>query len=192
MNHKLMMAGERVIGNLPYNDRLYNWIRHQSCVGEPIETETFVSDKAVCAYNRLVDEGSIDFEGARILELGTGWHVAEPCFFYLLGAESVHTVDHVRWVDADVLRQTLTGFQDLLPMLEARCGVSMSKLKRRYDAINRSGSVEEMLDSINTTYHVGSLVDTDLGDEFDLFFHVRRYNEFQNTRSPTSWTRLSR
>lgn len=171
MDYRVIMAGEYLIEKLPKEKYIYNKVKKLLNDGISISISDYVTEKYIYDASILHTQTEFEFEGSNILEIGTGWHVAEPCFYYLLGADEIHTLDHIQWVRKDALKRTIEEFEAVLPKIASYFNISLNSIQNRYESIRVSGTIREMLASMNTTYHIGNLSEkNDIRNKFDLFF----------------------
>jgi hypothetical protein len=96
-------------------------------------------------------ETGIQFNGAKVLEVGTGWHGIDLVLFSLVGATHIYTVDHHRHLTLQSLRahtpeilspQCLESLADLAPGVRERAAALHWQ---------KWGTLDEALHELNVT-----------------------------------------
>ncbi len=125
---------------------------------------------SMCQY--LHEKVGFDFEGARLLEVGTGWHGSDIVVFHLLGAEEIWTCDllpHLKW---DLVHWMAEGAADRTDEIAEKAGADPVAVAERSAALLRCDSLESFLEHTNIKYIAPCLFhQIDLpADHFDLFY----------------------
>jgi len=119
----------------------------------------------------------LKLQGAKTLEVGTGWIPTVPLGMYLFGAE-VHTYDHVRHLRTANLSKLVDLYPEYLRSLAEAAGGDAAVLERRLrefkDRDTGAASVEEWLGLSGVHYHApGDASRSDLPDgSLDFYFSV--------------------
>jgi SAM-dependent methyltransferase len=85
--------------------------------------------------------------GARFLEMGSGWYPTFPLCLYLAGAESVTTVDLERHLKPDLMLACAQRLEKRVPFIAAACARDVTRVRTvqraMVRAFKRGASVEE-------------------------------------------------
>lgn len=118
------------------------------------------------------EQTSFQFEGARILEVGTGWHASDVIAFYLLGAKEIWTCDQLPHLDEKLVLGMVSAFGDWLELVAEQEGVSLDVIQERYDKLRNVQSLADFFDVCSVKYlapsHFDKLRFPD--NYFDLFY----------------------
>lgn len=88
-------------------------------------------------------------QGARTLEVGTGWIPTLPLGLHLLGAQTVHTYDHVRHLRAVHLAKLVDLYSDYLQALADSAQRDAASLQARLSAFKIEGRDGISVDGVN-------------------------------------------
>jgi hypothetical protein len=111
---------------------------------------------------RLLQYVGASVQGAKILEIGTGWFAVAPLMAYLLGAREVTTVDIHPWLR---LRNTLKVIESIEPLLErlaCETGTSRKAIQDRYEVMQAAAAKSRTLDDLLAPFSVRYLSPCDL------------------------------
>ncbi|WP_197441659.1 class I SAM-dependent methyltransferase [Thalassoglobus polymorphus] len=102
---------------------------------------------------QLVQESERSVEGARVLEVGTGWRPLVPFVFSLAGAEQVHTIDVNPWLTHAYAIETWTALQPRLEEIAAEVNCPIADVEQRYHSVDaHAQSLPKFLEQLNITY----------------------------------------
>jgi hypothetical protein len=140
----------RVLGTLPYGDRLFDMFRVYS--GKFSKHNLEVRWKNVTEMLRILRGGAISVEGKALAEIGSGWHPVFAPLMYGLGAASVQMTDispHARdeFVKASV-RFLLSHAADISKL----SGVAQERLETRWRALLEEGPWRQVFASHGLQY----------------------------------------
>ena len=90
--------------------------------------------------------------GARLMEIGTGWHPTLPLCFVLAGAGSVATFDIVRLLGKRATFRLLDSLERHIPTIADLAGESSATVHARLLEFRRSKSLDELLSKSNIEY----------------------------------------
>jgi SAM-dependent methyltransferase len=153
MNWKWKAAIQNACARLPRSDAVYYAIRWAwgDLHTKPDPMEMLAECARLCA---LLRDAGVKMDGARILEVGTGWRIDMPLGFYLAGAGSTLTLDLHRILKPAMVmaalermranRETVRGC--FSPVTEA------GRLERRLNALLSCTRFEEVLERTCTEY----------------------------------------
>lgn len=162
-------AGERVLDFVPFADQLHDAagrLRRANFL-ELVRRDFVRAKLARWRFFRVATDTSL--QGARVLDVGTGWTGNDLILLHLLGATAIDTVDRFAHLRVDALRASVAGLRDQLPALEGE--FRLPDAARRLDAIPLE-SVPGALAHLGVTAHVGrELEHLKLpAGTYDLFF----------------------
>ena len=98
-------------------------------------------------------DGGFRVTGARLMEIGTGWHPALPLCFFLAGAGSVTTFDIVKLLDGKVTFRLLDSLEKRLPEIADASGQPSSTVRARFAEMRESRTIGELLRKCCIHYH---------------------------------------
>jgi SAM-dependent methyltransferase len=126
---------------------------------------------------RTTSKWGLALQGAKTLEVGTGWVPTIPVGMHLLGAE-VHTYDHVRHLRTANIAKLIDLYPQYLPSLSETAGLDIAQLQARVSALRASGRSsslpQDWLQPFGIQYHApGNASQSGLPDSsLDLYFSV--------------------
>jgi len=96
----------------------------------------------------------VDFRlnGARLMEIGTGWHPALPLCFSLAGAGSVATFDIVRLLGEANTFRLLASLERQVPKIAELAGESPATIRPRLSELRGSANLDEVLSKSHIEY----------------------------------------
>lgn len=154
MDWRLQVLGKHALQRLPGGHHLHRRIQeHVGVLGDMDQAEK-LHGRIIPEFSTLAAESDFQFEDAVICEVGTGWHTLTPVVFYLLGAEEIHTHDVTRWLTTEYVTESVNAVGDNIDSIADAFDTDEQRLRERFDDISVRGSVDEILTSFNTTYHV--------------------------------------
>lgn len=109
-----------------------------------------VSDWAL-SMEYLADAG-FNLRGARLLEIGTGWHPALPFCFILSGAGSVATFDIVRLLERNTVFELLGCLETHSDKIAGLAQEAPGTIRARIAELRRSRSLGELLEKSHIEY----------------------------------------
>jgi len=126
---------------------------------------------------QIASQCGMPLQGAKTLEVGTGWIPTLPLGMHLLGAE-VHTYDHVRHLRTANLAKLVELYPEYLPTIAEAVGCDVVVLERsfgNFKAAGRDGiTLRDWLDPFGIHYHApGDASQSGLPDgSLDFYFSV--------------------
>lgn len=90
--------------------------------------------------------------GARLMEIGTGWHPALPICFVLAGARSITTFDLARLLSESLTFQLLDSLEQYIPKIADLGGKSPATVRARLHEFRLLKSLGELLDKSGIEY----------------------------------------
>jgi hypothetical protein len=173
---RVKVAVQNAVGLLPGT---LGFKANEACVallrGHVDRTDTPTRTRKGIANLALIKrETGISYNGATILEVGTGWHGIDPILFSLVGAKHIYTVDHHRHLTLQSIQShtpEILSPQNLKLLAELAPGV-----QRRAEALcwQKWNTLDEALRDLNVTTLISrSCLTTDLDIQpgsIDLFY----------------------
>ena len=95
--------------------------------------------KYLCDIVRTTSRCGLPLQGARTLEVGTGWIPTVPLGMHLLGAQ-VHTYDHVRHLRTANLAKLVALYPEYLPTLAQSAGLDVTLLEKELRDFKAGGA----------------------------------------------------
>ena len=95
---------------------------------------------------------NFQIRGARIMEIGTGWHPSLPICFALAGAGSIATFDLTRLLDEALTFRLLDSLEKHVPQIADLAKDSEAAIHARLNELRRSRDLNELLRSCNIDY----------------------------------------
>jgi hypothetical protein len=124
MKWQLKAAAQGIFGALPWGHRLNLLLQEKLGELRHFDARAALAP-LVHGILRPAIEHCGSLEGARVVEIGTGWRPTLPSALGLLGA-SVHTFDVVRHLSPERARETLVQVAGALPSALADAGIEHS------------------------------------------------------------------
>jgi hypothetical protein len=120
-------------------------------------------------------ENYVQLEGSTVVEVGTGWEPISTLLFYLLGANTIHTYDHVRHVRFGLVHTLLNNIEKTLEKIAEVTSLPKNVLQERLMKIKTNGEgdcVDVVFSRANVVYHApGDATKTGLKDNsVDLIY----------------------
>lgn len=180
-NRHVKMGMQKVIGSLPgglafsLNEASVRLVR--GSVQQRIDTVER-SDKCLSNLKTLRNDVNFDMQGARVLELGTGWHGVDIILFHLLGAEQITTVDHWPHLSLESIRVQIETIDAKRGLLDFEVLGRKEEIYDRLDTLARAATdsnvLSELLNSMDVSYEIVKRCDVtnvNLPNEsIDLFY----------------------
>ena len=91
--------------------------------------------------------------GARLMEIGTGWHPALPLCFILAGARSIATFDIVRLLGETETFRLLDNLDMHIPKIADLAGENSATVRERLMELRRSRNLNELLGKSRIEYY---------------------------------------
>lgn len=169
MDWRVKMLGEKICSILPFGYKLASAARSRMLNMELDYGERI--DKCLDNVAMMRALTDFDFQGKTILEVGTGRHGVDCLVFYMLGAKSIHTFDHVLHLEKDVMVSAIEPLGRMLGDISATLGVDKEEMAGRLYRIKTEGTRADLLDSCNVEYHRYPIDEARLEPgSVDLFF----------------------
>jgi len=111
-------------------------------------------------------------QSAKVLEVGTGWIPLNPLLLHLLGADEIHTYDHVRHLRFGSAKRSVTALECAIPSLVAALPVDEASLRRRLEPLKHASTLDELLARARIIYRApADACQSGLGEKsVDLFY----------------------
>ena len=90
--------------------------------------------------------------GARLMEIGTGWHPVLPLCFFLAGARSIATFDIVRLLGETETFRLLGSLEIHIPRIAELAGENAATVHARLMELRRSRNLDELLGNSRIDY----------------------------------------
>ena len=94
----------------------------------------------------------VRLQGARVVEIGTGWEAPGPLCLYLMGTQSICTYDHVRHLRHGMVLKFLDAVYANLDEIAAITSISRNTLLERLLQLKSASDVEALLDRAGISY----------------------------------------
>ncbi len=172
-----MKAGiQLVLAHIPFGERINHQLQIWNGFHRHLPPQARNNIDHLCSISRACSRFGTNLEGARVLEVGTGWTPTLPVGMYLLGAE-VHTFDHVAHVRGEMLDALFKVYESEIPRICAECGKDIALLESRLARLRQAEirrSIREWLLPFNIHYYApGDATQSGLkADSLDLYFSV--------------------
>lgn len=159
MNWRVKGGIQKVLGHLPYGERLHYELQKRAGGLRMFDRELTakIEDwRLMVGHLRSV---KFPVEGTRFLEMGTGWYPTFPFCLYLGGAKSVITVDLNRYLKPELALRMTESLSKFLPVIAEATGKPAAALADAHraleSAVRRGASLEEATGGV-VTYHAPS------------------------------------
>ena len=181
-NYWVKLLAQNALGLLPNSfGARANLALAQAVQGRMAERPTaqiFRVRRSIRNIRLMREHAGFRAEGARVLELGTGWRAADPAIFHVLGAEEVVTLDHQRWLRRDSFVHSVEMLESARAELLEEAGGAAADAGRRLDELVRlvrsDLGLDEILAKIGVRYLVSRTLDLSPlradGKRFDAFY----------------------
>jgi len=97
----------------------------------------------------------LEIDGARVMEVGTGWRLDLPLGLYLCGVETVHTYDRHRYLRPPLVMRSVEFIRanraPILEELSREC--PFREMERRLEALCRVQDTTSLLELADIRYH---------------------------------------
>lgn len=154
MDWRLQVLGKQVLQRLPGGHRLHRRLQERYGVLGDMDQGEKLTGRVIREFTTVTEQSDFQFQGASICEVGTGWHTLTPIVFYLLGADEIHTHDITKWLTTEYVTESIEVVGDHLDLLAEEFDADRQRIQDRFDAISVEGTLDEMLRSFNTHYHI--------------------------------------
>lgn len=171
MRWQVEAAVKQGLSRVPQGPVLYRWLQRRSGRLAAIDVAHYWPERG--RVLTLAEAKGVAPLGARILEIGTGWHPVLALVAALRGAGSVVTVDVNAWMDHETLQAAASAALDIVQ--GERCDATREELVRRVaGGVHRGRSVRDVLTTLGIAYVApGDATSTGLGDgSVDLVMHT--------------------
>jgi SAM-dependent methyltransferase len=91
-------------------------------------------------------------EGCLVVEIGTGWKPIATLLFYLMGAKTIYTYDHVRHVRFELVKVIMDEMERDIEYIQKKTNVTKSVLENRLKRIRHCTTADEILESAGIVY----------------------------------------
>jgi cyclopropane fatty-acyl-phospholipid synthase-like methyltransferase len=120
---------------------------------------------------RLINR-KVGLEGKAVLEIGTGWNAIGALLFYLMGAETCYTYDHVPHVRFELVQRVIRIMQNQSEQIETITSLPSSVLTNRLRRLEEANNLDELFRQAHIIYKApGDATQTGLADHsIDLVF----------------------
>lgn len=112
MRWQLEAALKQGLSRVPRGPTLYRWLQRRGGRLAAIDVADYWPERG--RVLALAEGNGISPYGARILEIGTGWHPVLAIVAALRGAERVTTLDLNPWLDGETLRAAATAALEIV------------------------------------------------------------------------------
>lgn len=155
---KMHLPMQRLFGNI---GRMDSNNRHKLIQRGIVNTVKFLQEKMM-----------FNFNGCKILEVGTGWHGGDILLFHILGASKIYTCDITKNLNESIVMDMLKSIGNQLNIISQECNVEISSLEKRYKRIASSTNLSQLLTTANIKYFAPiKLYEINLpSSSFDLFY----------------------
>jgi hypothetical protein len=96
---------------------------------------------------------AVPLEGSCVVEIGTGWGPVATVLLYLMGAEEIHTYDHVAHLRCNRLRSVIDELRPRLGDVAAATSASEVLLAERLEGLCPVTDLAETLGRAGIVYH---------------------------------------
>ena len=159
---KLKILFQFVLAALPGGERVNVWLQYLAGSHSPKN----LGDLMVQGFQRVkVLDQYVDIEGSTVLEIGTGWDAINPLVFYVMGAKTCFTYDHVPHVRYSLVRRIINQMEERFDEVQAASSLPASVLQNRISKIKAAVTLRELFDVAGIVYRApGDATATDLPD----------------------------
>ena len=166
---RLKVLGQFALSHVPGGEAA-NY-RLQALAGSHSERQTASRVAGYASRLRPVDQCRT-FEGATVLEVGTGWEPTATILVYLMGATQVLTYDHVRHLRFACARQVVEQIAGQTESLALTLARPRSVLTERLAPLLAAGDLSSLLTAARIQYEApADATNTGLPDDsVDIFF----------------------
>jgi SAM-dependent methyltransferase len=91
-------------------------------------------------------------EGKIIVEIGTGWNAIGAVLFYLMGARTCYTYDHVPHARFKLIRQLVGVIENQLEEIQSIVSIPAPVLQERLSKLKTATSLQELFSRANIIY----------------------------------------
>jgi SAM-dependent methyltransferase len=156
---------------MPFGEHINHKLQKMRGSNKPAAVDGAVS-RGIHMVKLLAENGLPSLKGLKLIEVGTGWLPTLPIMFSLLGADKIHTYDHVRHLRLNLVKMTLLQVIKNFSKISEDIGIPTNELKERSEKIILDGDMDTLLNSMNIEYIApGDASHTNLSDDsIDLFF----------------------
>lgn len=171
MDWRVKMIGERVLGFVPYGEEIHSLFEGYRGYNVGRNLETKLSGKLL-HISYLLKHTDFDFNGATILEIGTGWDGCDILLFYLLGANEVHTFDNIAHLSLGRVLEMLSVLTKNADEISSMFNIPIEVLERRMADIDDTGrDLTGFLRLCNIHYQAPAhFAYSEFDKEVDLFY----------------------
>jgi hypothetical protein len=149
MHWKLKVLTQFALSRLPAGEQM-NYLL-QTLDGSHSDANIFRSIGTIAKRLAFLCEQRM-VQGARVLEVGTGWAPLNPLLLYMLGADEIHTYDHVRHLRFSLAKRCVAALDRAISSLAATLPVDVAALHRRLEPLKCAGTLDELLARAHIIY----------------------------------------
>ena len=131
--------GEKVNFLLQKMNGRHNSQEAKGRIGKPIENVKFIRPH-------------LNFEGSRVVEIGTGWLPVNTLVLYLCGAKEIHTYDHVRHLRLEVAQTAVEGLKGEVAALSDGLSLPKDVILKRLSVFDGARDLETFFKRANINY----------------------------------------
>lgn len=94
----------------------------------------------------------LKIENSVVLEIGTGWDAINPILFYLMGAKTVYSFDHVAHARFELVQQILKTIENRMEEIQTITSISKSLLLKRLLKLKKAQNLKQLFSLSNIVY----------------------------------------
>lgn len=152
MNWRVKAVLQMCLANCPGGGRVNDYL--QRVAGGLRNPDAHIAGKLkdwiiTVGYLREVE---FSWQGATLVEIGTGWFPTFPFCFSLIGAGCVKTFDIERHIDSDLTFKIIAALGKHLEAIAGAAGVPLEDVRERYRRINEAKNLEALLGAAGVEY----------------------------------------
>jgi hypothetical protein len=151
LNWKYKAVLQAILSVMPFGESINYKLQKINKSHDIKNIDNYIGGNCIETFNKLSKYG-FNIKGSTILEVGTGWNPIFPILFWLMGADKIYTIDHVRHVRVAQVKNTLTRIKKLLPLISTSFSISMDELNSKLKCINTDNDLVPLLESMNIEY----------------------------------------
>jgi SAM-dependent methyltransferase len=141
----------RAFGRLPRGDRLVDWLRYRfgGIRKHNLDTRWY----SVTEMLSMVRRANVGIEGARLVELGSGWYPLLAVMFHGLGAATIRLTDISRHIRGEFVEKTIHYLIKRSGEVSSLTGIPADTLEKRWRKLLPQGHPwEEVFAAHGMTY----------------------------------------
>lgn len=134
---------QKIIGTLPAGETLHYQLQRRFGGMRDFRREFLLKvDDWESMIQQLRADG-MTVEGARLMEIGTGWYPTLPLACHLAGAARVDTLDLNRMLKPDLVRQCVVALGEQLERIARVAGADPAAVEARYRRLSASTAFDD-------------------------------------------------